>query len=543
MFKGIVDVGAALEFTGGFHFAQYIRPSVAATAFRWQDFSLGAGIPRYNAYVGSPLVFTQFTGSGNNGIYHGEDTVDGEMKRLYQIRMANLSGSNPSSYILCDYLGFYPLIDYSDSGLQEMDNALTLSRYADGEGVMMMLVNAVPTTINASVTVNFINSENNARSVTFNTVTATLGQLQNNQNSVGADGITPWIQLGSGCKGVKSITSVQSNGLGDGFGHIVLVKPLAIVVCYEQNTPNEVSFVNDKMTLPKIENGAFLNFIGIQTTTATQTIRGELTFLRLPDPLGSSAPGAAPAFSFTPDELTGLELWLKADAGLTESGGNVTAWLDQSGNSRNPTVQGTPAYTASGLNGKPIVQFDGTSDWLQMGTGLTLALAGKSACEMIMVLRRDNSGRLDPLIDLSINGSASLIYHDIPLNDLLRVGGRSDLIDTFFEEAAASSFVEDSFEMVSMIVNIGADRLKYYLNNTQSFSVTKAFNSTTFATSTGTQNALLAYFDGTAKAAVTVAEIIIYSQDLSDADKDKVAWYLNDKYNIGASYIIGDPSL
>jgi hypothetical protein len=280
MIKSIVDVGSALELTGGVHFAQYIRPAVAATALRWQDYSIGAGIPRYNAYVGSPLVFTPIAGSANNGIYAGENTVADETKRLYQIRMSLLTATAPASYILCDYLGFYPLIDYSDSELQEMDNTLTTTRHTGGEGVMMMLVNAVPTTINASVTVNFINSENNARSVTFNTVTSTVGLLQNNQNAAGAEGITPWIQLGSGCKGVKRVTSVQSNGLGDGFGHIVLVKPLGTIVCHEQNTPNEVSFVNDKMTLPKIENGAYLNFIGIATTTGTQVLRGELIFIR-----------------------------------------------------------------------------------------------------------------------------------------------------------------------------------------------------------------------------------------------------------------------
>jgi hypothetical protein len=280
MINSIVDVGSALELTGGFHFAQYIRPAVAGTALRWQDYSIGAGIPRYNAYVGSPLVFTPLVGSANNGIYAGENTVSGEIKHLYQIRMALLTATAPASYILCDYLGFYPLIDYSESGLQEMDNTLTLTRYTSGEGVMMMLVNAVPTTISASVTVNFINSENNARSVTFNTVTASVGLLQNNQNATGADGITPFIQLGSNSKGVKSITSVQSNGFGDGFGYIVLVKPLGTIVCYEQSTPNEVSFVNDKMVLPKIENGAFLNFIGIATTTGTQVLRGELIFIR-----------------------------------------------------------------------------------------------------------------------------------------------------------------------------------------------------------------------------------------------------------------------
>ena len=32
-----------------------------------------------------------------------------------------------------------------------------------------------------------------------------------------------------------------------------------------------------------------------------------------------------------------LQLWLKADAGVSESGGNVSAWADQSGNARHAT--------------------------------------------------------------------------------------------------------------------------------------------------------------------------------------------------------------
>jgi hypothetical protein len=279
--------------------------------------------------------------------------------------------------------------------------------------------------------------------------------------------------------------------------------------------------------------------------TGTIAMQGELLIVQIPNQASEviEADPELPPFSFVPSDLGGLELWLKADAGLTESAGTVTAWNDQSGNARNPTVQSNPSYTASGLNGLPTVTFDGTNDWLQLTTALTLALAGKSAMEMIVVLRRNNSGTLDPLIDLSLDVSNSIVYHDIPPNDLLRVGGRSDNIDPFRQQADSIAFVEDAFEMISMVLAINNDLVKYYLNNTQRFSSAKSFNSTTFATSTGTQNGLFAYFDGSATAAITVAETIIYSSELSDTDKDKVAWYLNDKYNIGASYIIADPSL
>lgn len=282
MFRGIVDVGAALEETGGVHFSQYIRPVISVTGRRWQDFSQGSGIPRYNAYVGSPLVYTQLNGFANEGIYSGEDAVAGEEKRLYQIRMSTPSLSAPCTFILCDYLGFYPLIDFSEAGLQEMDNTAISTRYSSNHGVMMMLVNTVPTTISSTVTVNYVDSDDVSRSVTFNTITASVSQMQNGTTGTNIDQTTPFISLAAGSKGVKSVTSVLSNGLGDGFAHIVLVRALGAVNTAEQNTITEVSFINDKMTLPKIENGAYLNFIGMLSLSSALNMRGELTIIRVP---------------------------------------------------------------------------------------------------------------------------------------------------------------------------------------------------------------------------------------------------------------------
>jgi hypothetical protein len=65
---------------------------------------------------------------------------------------------------------------------------------------------------------------------------------------------------------------------------------------------------------------------------------------------------------------TNLELWLRADAGVTSSGGFVSNWADQSGNARDfsqptvglqPTVGGDPAF-----NGLPVITFDGVNDVL-----------------------------------------------------------------------------------------------------------------------------------------------------------------------------------
>jgi hypothetical protein len=69
-------------------------------------------------------------------------------------------------------------------------------------------------------------------------------------------------------------------------------------------------------------------------------------------------------------------LWLRADAGTTTNGQQVSAWNDQSGNGNN-AAQGTsdnqPLFIASEplANNRPVLRFDGIDDWMQTTTHLT----------------------------------------------------------------------------------------------------------------------------------------------------------------------------
>jgi hypothetical protein len=75
------------------------------------------------------------------------------------------------------------------------------------------------------------------------------------------------------------------------------------------------------------------------------------------------------AGGFDPRQITGLSLWLDAadSATLSVSSGSVSQWRDKSGNSHH-AAQGTglnqPDYIASGLNGKPVVRFDGVNHFI-----------------------------------------------------------------------------------------------------------------------------------------------------------------------------------
>lgn len=65
-----------------------------------------------------------------------------------------------------------------------------------------------------------------------------------------------------------------------------------------------------------------------------------------------------------PTPPPGMKLWLKADAGVSLSGSNVTAWADQSGNGNNVAQSNgalQPAFTASSINSLPAVTFNATA--------------------------------------------------------------------------------------------------------------------------------------------------------------------------------------
>ena len=75
--------------------------------------------------------------------------------------------------------------------------------------------------------------------------------------------------------------------------------------------------------------------------------------------------------SFSPRNIAGCSLWLDAaDPAATGGGVNVTTWLDKSGNGKNTTgYGGTPSISASAINGKPAMYFNGSSYFTGAITG------------------------------------------------------------------------------------------------------------------------------------------------------------------------------
>ena len=77
---------------------------------------------------------------------------------------------------------------------------------------------------------------------------------------------------------------------------------------------------------------------------------------------------------FNPMSVSGLQVWLRGDAGVPRSGAYLDLWRDQSGNG-NDAAQTSgaslPALVTDASSGMPMLHFDGTNDFLSLKTRIT----------------------------------------------------------------------------------------------------------------------------------------------------------------------------
>lgn len=101
--------------------------------------------------------------------------------------------------------------------------------------------------------------------------------------------------------------------------------------------------------------------------------------------------------------------WWNCQAAVTQASNRVSAWPDQSGNSRN-LIQGSsgaqPLYLATGFNGQPCIEFDrdGTVEFLNANVA---ALTGDKLTIVLVGEFESTSGNYGRLISTGYPGSAS----------------------------------------------------------------------------------------------------------------------------------------
>lgn len=283
-FRRIVDYAKAAGVDGK-NWTSFIHKTsspVLGAAGNWADASVGAGIPRYNAYVGVQYEFTPMSGAGNFGLYTGPEPEAGEDKLIVEAQLqCSTANMAPAYFMLLDYLGHYGLIDCDSTDAQNLETPAGLTRYASGEGVQMMAVCTVPQTATATAQVGYTNSDGVAgRTATFYLNAANIGTINSAaSNTAGAAQRTPFVPLAGNDGGVRSVQSITFSASAGGFISLVLVKPLMQQVLRETAVASEKQPYQADGRAPKVLPGACLNHIFTAGASATSSIvRGHVMF-------------------------------------------------------------------------------------------------------------------------------------------------------------------------------------------------------------------------------------------------------------------------
>ena len=224
--------------------------------------------------------------------------------------------------------------------------------------------------------------------------------------------------------------------------------------------------------------------------------------------------------------ITNLTLWLRADC-VTGNGADpannstVSTWTDLSGNGNNATANGSPTYqngAAYLINSQPVINFNGSSTF----TSIDIRATTRPNISIFAVykLRSSNQagvwgvddGGWDRFFMARWNGDNGIISHSgqtaIPNSG---VTNTTKFITTIYKyNLGSGSTVYDNGGLVNSFTDT-ADPSGAY-SNLRIGSIGAGYN-----------------LNG------DIAEIIIFSQALSDADRKTVNGYLNTKYNLGMS--------
>lgn len=272
--RRLSDLNAAFD-AGKWHLQRFQKNAGPSHALQWADPSFGSGQPPYDARVGVPLEFTPCVAQKNDAIWF-PGIASGEERYLvsatFWTNQATFNG--PGSVVLYDLIGYYPLIDGDSNDPQDLDNTLPLPRYADGKGVVAVMVNHIaPALQNGVCTIEYIDSTDTARSATV--AIPNLGQnLVVSGHSATSAGNYGTVNLPlPGGQGIKQITRITHTTAPGGLHCIYLIQILGTAVLGDNLVAFEKDFaLKDGFRLPRIYDGAWLGWFDRIGTGTSRTV-------------------------------------------------------------------------------------------------------------------------------------------------------------------------------------------------------------------------------------------------------------------------------
>ncbi|MEO7318705.1 MAG: Ig-like domain-containing protein, partial [Chthoniobacteraceae bacterium] len=275
-------------------------------------------------------------------------------------------------------------------------------------------------------------------------------------------------------------------------------------------------------TAPPYSIGVTLETAGSYTFTATAT--DDRSGITNSAPVVRTATGGAPPVLVV---TSTLQLWLKADAGVTAGAGDtVLSWADQSGHANDAVAidePSAPIVAAGAINGLPAIRFDGVDDSLQVADSDSISITGDITS--FYVIKVDDFGTFRAIWGKTAgNQPAPTDIYTLPGSGIPRVfrgnGAGGNNVD------AAGPLHAGSTDLVGF--SIAGSSLSHFLNGF-------ANGSGIITTNTADTDAVL--WIGTRGDQFTrmkgdIAEVLIYDSALSAGDLHDVQLYLAGKYGV-----------
>jgi hypothetical protein len=256
----------------------------------------------------------------------------------------------------------------------------------------------------------------------------------------------------------------------------------------------------------------------------------------------AAAASASVAAPLSPDAVTGLALWLKADSLSLNDTDPVSTWTDSSSNGLNATQTSTkrPLYRTNQKHGLPGVVFDGTDDCLVTAA---MNLTGTSAITVFAVFSAASTGDqvvVEMSADYNAQTDSFILYREtgnkVQADCRGNTGDNVDksanslttvprLATAIYDKAASLIPTEEASVWVGGVpwgwlgYSVVGDTRGTAFNNTNAFG-NRVLN--IGARNNGASLPL----NG------ALYELIVYNTLLSGANLAGIEWYLNDKWEL-----------
>ena len=253
----------------------------AGNAGHWTLLAGHAGFPAAATFTGADLTYVPTDDTWSEGtLYHGGN-VSPATKHFLTAGASVVAAAGAPWYLMAiDLVGFVPLsgANVSSTGTKTVTMTAigsgggTGNRYPNGAGLEMFV--AADTALGANAPtciVNYLDTGGASGATTTFTSTASLGVGQLLNSGTAANKYNPFLPKAAGDTGISDIVSLVWAGTAHASGSVIigLCKPLWTIPVPATGLYTKLDFVNAFPSLPRIRDGANIQFLLFQSGATT----------------------------------------------------------------------------------------------------------------------------------------------------------------------------------------------------------------------------------------------------------------------------------